>query len=97
LGNFAFDLKCLIAKRELLFNFFEDFGSVVTNGYCVWDMFNFHFSPPLCNRVDVISPRAAYDFLSSLPKLLTTAAIQMRDSSSINTGRQQDTCATAAI
>jgi hypothetical protein len=31
-ASFAFVLKCSIAKREILFNFFEDFVFVVTNG-----------------------------------------------------------------
>ena len=31
-AGFAFVVKCSIAKREILFNFFEDFGSMVTNG-----------------------------------------------------------------
>jgi hypothetical protein len=37
IGSFAFDLKCLIAKRETLLKFFANFGYVVTNGsimYC---------------------------------------------------------------
>jgi hypothetical protein len=34
-AGFAFVVKCSIANCEILFNFFEDFGYVVTNGCCV--------------------------------------------------------------
>ena len=35
LVSFAFVFECSIAKRENVLDFFEDFGSVVTNGYSV--------------------------------------------------------------
>ena len=35
-ASFAFVVKCSIAKREIMLNFFADFFSVVTNGYYVF-------------------------------------------------------------
>jgi hypothetical protein len=48
-ASFAFVVKCSIAKREMLFNIFEDFGSVVTNGCYLVMYFTRHVVAGACH------------------------------------------------